>query len=1540
MSDPDRYFHQTWLGMVQPTEGLVVSIPALMEADATERRPLEEHHDFVARLEGEGAQRRLRQPNDVLDETLGLKGVLLRGDQIPDALSLYVAEEGETFRPTAALPIPAFLRDEDPDLPAPSPAIEAGRGVRLLIVELPDAPGSREDTDDDTGALSASRPPLAGSEFPSATNALERDQAFGDVLAFDAPESVTGSWRYPPAKKLERLLRETRVPIGVLVHRRALRLLYAPHGAAAGHIDFRFADMADVGGRPILDALVLLLHRRRLFEVPPDRQLHAILARSRQMQAEVTTALSDQVFFALETLLRGFEAADARVGGTWLRPVMERSGATGAPFPTDDTAHRGGGDRGLGDGGSENRGSPQRDWLFDALLTVLLRMVFLLYAEDSGLLPTEHPLFRDHYALYALYARLERERTLHPESMSRRYGAWPALLALFRVVYLGASHDTLKLPPREGHLFDPNRFPFLEGFEVDTRAVPLAGEDAPAREAAQVPTVDDETVYRVLHSLIVLGGARLSYRALEVEQIGSVYEGLMGFATERVVAPSVRLRPSDSKHAPVWVSTSELLAVPKSQRAKWLKAHAGLRGKRAKELCADMAALEKQAAAGDIEGATFEQRAFERLQQERVRTKKSLRALERDSDDTGHHVARLGRIVIQPGEERKRTSSHYTPPELSGPIVARALEPLLACFGGAPTSAQILSLKVCDPAMGSGAFLVEACRYLGEQLHQAWLRERAEAVAGGAASSSASMANAAAPSMANAAAPWSVGAAKPLSAEAGPLAAEAGPLAAEAEPLAAEAKPLAAEAKPLAAEAGPLAAEAEPLAAEAEPLLAAEPMPKPGTLPPPAAFFDQSSDEDLAIYARRQVAERCLYGVDKNPVAVELAKLSLWLVTLQRSKPFTFLDHALRCGDALVGCSLDQILDFHWDSRPRKPKPGEQLGLFDRELHIALGEALRARDAIAEASLYDTAEANRDMRTAMRDADDALSRLRVIGDLLVGAFFAETKGKAREQERKRRQGLIEAWLLDPDIIGVPPQLRQLASDTRRRLRPFHWMLEFPEVFWAGRVDPLTGERGNEPAFLDALIGNPPFAGKNTLADQYIGAPIGDWLKAIHPGSHGNADLCAHFFRRAGDLLGDHGTFGLVATNTISQGDTRATGLQTLLETGAIYDARDSIPWEGGDAAVTVSTVHFGRGQPLTHTTPSLDERAVPTINSRLRPTPERADPVKLATNAELSFQGTIVLGMGFTLTPEERDVLVDKDPRNAERIFPYLGGAEVNTSPTHDHHRYVISFGQMSLEEAEAWPDLMDIVRREVKPERDKNKRDVRRKYWWRFGEAAPALYAAIAPLDRCLVNSQVSKHLLFAFQATNRVFANTLYAYPLDTHAAFATLQSRIHEHWARLLASSMKTDLRYSASDCFETFPFPQPSPRAAIPALEAIGQELYQARAALMVESQLGLTKTYNALKDPEVTPRTALPKKDDRRAMGDYGARIASLRALHLQMDRAVLQAYAEHTGDPTWTAIEVPPFTTPTTAAEEVLQQTYEDHILDHLFALNTTRSHQ
>jgi hypothetical protein len=266
-----------------------------------------------------------------------------------------------------------------------------------------------------------------------------------------------------------------------------------------------------------------------------------------------------------------------------------------------------------------------------------------------------------------------------------------------------------------------------------------------------------------------------------------------------------------------------------------------------------------------------------------------------------------------------------------------------------------------------------------------------------------------------------------------------------------------------------------------------------------------------------------------------------------------------------------------------------------------------------------------------------------------------------------------------------------------------------------------------------------------------------------------------------------------------------------------------------------------------------------------------------------------VYGQGFLFddadtrsTPvAEMHRLVAKDPRNAERIFPYIGGEEVNTSPTHAHHRWVINFGEMTEAEARRWSDLLAIVERKVKPERMKLRDNPdgrrRKECWWLWGRYTPALDAAIRGLDRVLVCSQTSKYLAFVFLPATWVYAHKLVVVPLSTFATFSVLQGRCHEMWAELFGSTMKDDPVYTPSDCFETFPFADAFDTAA--SLEAAGRAYYEFRAVLMVRNDEGLTKTYNRFHDPD-----------------ERSPDILRLRELHAAMDRAVLDAYG-------WTDIE-------------------------------------
>ncbi len=1040
--------HLEWLGFVQPT-GLVVSAPALDKAGAVlQRSDQEGQRRLQAAVEyrrvGSGDEPSALLPDfetfarAVLDWSFSPNGYAGgSGAPMPEDLSLHLPDYGETLRPDFA------VRERDPD--------DGGPAWQLPV------------------------------------QTLEPGQDFDRVAA------GAGRLEASPHSRLERLLRTTRVPAGLLFNGRALRLVSAPHGESSGWMDFKVADMLLVAGRPICTALRLLLNERRLLALPREQRLAALLADSRKYQNEVSEKLAVQVLHALYELLRGFQAAHDASRGELLNEQLRED----------------------------------RNDVYRGLLTVVLRLVFLLYAEERGLL-SDNRTFERHYSLAGLYERLRADAALHPDTMNQRYGAWAGLLTLFRMVHNGAEAARLRLPPRHGVLFDPDRYKFLEGR-------PLVGA-AQSHERVEAPRVSDGTIFRALEKLLVLDGERLSYRALDVEQIGAVYETMMGFQLERAGGRSAAIKAAKKHGAPATVNLEELLAEPAGSRVRWTKQRTdrNLTGKAAKAVH-DAATLDELHAALDS-------------------------VIDRDATPD---LARRDDLILQPSEERRRSGSHYTPRSLTGPIVRDTLKPILdrlrreaAHMGSvtpgnagappasgespvpAPRPEQILDLCICDPAMGSGAFLVETCRQLGDVLVESWRYY------------------------------------------------------------------------------------------DATP-----------DIPP---------DSDETVHARRLIARNCLYGVDRNPVAVDLAKLSLWLATLARDHPLTFLDHALRHGDSLVGLTLEQIQAFHWEGSQKR----FQAGIETTWIREQVEKALRLRREIQGAG---EETPDQELRDRLREADSELARVKTHGDLALAAFFEGKKPKEREELRRQ---FAQALQSAPGDGANPPGTHAYAGwlDALRKasppLAPFHWEIEFPEV--------LLPEEREKPGF-DGIVGNPPFqGGRNLTASE--GPSYSKWLLLSHSKSSGGADLVAHFFRRSFDLLRERGVFGLIATNTIAQGDTRATGLRQICQCGGeIYRARRRIPWPGL-AAVIVSVVHVHRGAWVGPRL--LNDLAAPTITAFLFHRGGHEDPARLAENAGKSFQGSIVLGMGFTFddtdkmgvaTPlAEMKCLIAENPKNQEAIFPLL----------------------------------------------------------------------------------------------------------------------------------------------------------------------------------------------------------------------------------------------------------------------------------------------
>ena len=501
----------------------------------------------------------------------------------------------------------------------------------------------------------------------------------------------------------------------------------------------------------------------------------------------------------------------------------------------------------------------------------------------------------------------------------------------------------------------------------------------------------------------------------------------------------------------------------------------------------------------------------------------------------------------------------------------------------------------------------------------------------------------------------------------------------------------------------------------------------------------------------------------------------------------------------------------------------------------------------------------------LQEVEVETAGVRRLGDLVLAAFLEGSTLKEREAHRRK----FADEVLDGNAIQYQGWLDEL-RDADPPLAPFHWEIEFPEVF----------DRDN-PGF-DAIVGNPPFlGGRDVTAIQ--GSGYSQWLRTLHKGSSGGADLVAHFFRRAFDVIRLGGVVGLIATNTIAQGDTRASGLHWICKNGGdVYYARRRKEWPGR-ATVIVSIVHIVKGK--YSGTRLLDDQECDEITAFLFHRGGHDDPARLTMNSGKSFQGSIVLGMGFTFDDSDNKGiatsltemlrLTAKDCRNKEVILPYIGGAEVNTNPMHDHDRYVIDFGERSENECRnRWPDLMSIVEERVRPERatkDAQKYPRMVYEWWKYWNPRIDLYDKIGILDQVLVISRVTQHTSFAFISTDMIYADSLIVFAVDKNAAFCTLQSRVHEIWVRFFGSSLEDRLRYTPTDCFETFPFPDNW--TYNPDLEAAGTAYYDFRAALMVRNDEGMTKTYNRFHDPY-----------------ENDADIAELRRLHAAMDRAVLDAY--------------------------------------------------
>jgi len=1118
-------------------------------------------------------------------------------------------------------------------------------------------------------------------------------------LPFDEPWNPTGhGWDATPQQRFERLLKETEHPIGILFNGSELRLLHAPRGESSGWLTMPLEPMAEVAGRPMLGALELLLGVDRLFGGNPEQRLPALLVASRKNQNEVSTRLAEQVLEALWELLLGFDAAE--------RVARDAGGTVLGELPTNEAGQK---------------------HLYGGLITVLLRLVFLLYAEDEALMPKDS-LYGQHYSVSALADRLRQERFEHQGAMVDRRGAWASLLSLFRLVYDGGGADPAYLPARHGELFDPDAYPFLEGREP--------GSDYSDGILDNLPAVSDDVVEKVLSRLLWLADAskvaqRLSYRSLDVEQIGSVYEGIMGFTVEGATGPSVGImyRPPRQKITiTVVVDADQLLAQGGSKREKWLDEQAGV----ALKLPAKVKS--------ELKSATT-------LAELYVALDKKL------SPHTPNGLV-SGSLILQPTAERRRSGSHYTPRALTEPIVAEAFRPWLERCNHKPTAEQVLALKVCDPAMGSGAFLVAVCRFLAGWLVEAWERD---------------------------------------------------------------------------------------------------------------GYPDDFREEwDKDIVARRRIAQSCLYGVDKNPFAVNLAKLSLWLVTLSKELPFTFVDHALKCGDSLVGYSVKEI---------RAAMSEVQLGFLDAQNHIYEQMGIDRRESFAFDSLSDADYDSKKLR--LDEQIKATEGLRQAGDLMVAAFFAKTKPKERADKQQVYLAMLSGAFNDEGLQDSIQEICDRLAAGEKGITPFHWDLEFPEVLGDGREG------------FDAIIGNPPFIGGSKIYG-YLGKGYPDWLRNKHKETEGKGvDIVVHFFRAAETLLSTEGAFSLIAQSSLCEGDSRKAGLCHLIQNGwTIFSATSRLKWPG--AANVVICLTAPSRAPVQNAT--WNKKTVCNINSHLMPVNTEMNPSPLVSMSDTCFVGYNLYGEGFLFSDQipagesgsmaEALELIAREPNLNEVIKPYIGGQEISNSPTQSGYRMAINFRDMTKNEAMQYQEAFRIVEERVKPERDRISGDYsvaesRKQNWWLYGTYTPALYNAIEQLDHVAAASYTSFFFAPSILSSSLIFNKKVVAFAFDeTDPRFSVLSSTIHQSWVIQFGTTQGTGVTYSPRTCYQTFPMPPFSPDEKVQSAMSTALEMLAKRTDAMRLLGIGLTAFLGKVSSPysmdkEIIEYRKLQVRLDRLVASLYG-----------------------------------------------------------------------
>lgn len=767
--------------------------------------------------------------------------------------------------------------------------------------------------------------------------------ALADAKKWSASLDKERSADENPSAQVCNYLYRSRVRWGILSNGRTWRL-YEREKSSAGGTYFE-VDLADImlrEDRAAFKHFYLFFRRESLVtDASGVSFLEMVFRGSVQYAAAVGNSLKESVYDALRHLMNGFfeHSANAldRNDADTLRLVHQNS------------------------------------------LIVLYRLLFLLYAEDRDLLPCEQEPYKDH-SLRKLQKEINNRLRAQGTYLPHMTGIWGQLCNLFTLIDEGYPEGGI--PAYNGGLFSPAKYPAIAHTPSPPSPLPKLGEGWPQALAAGrgegAPwKIGDRRIAQVIDLLAyerkpseTAGSHDIDYRTLDVQHLGSIYEGLLELQPH--VAPETLVEVVEDKKA---------VFKPKSSAPLPMKA------KTPREVAAHEIYLVTNRGERKASGSYYTPKYIVDYIVENT--------LGPLTDAAAEGVKTLRPevdVAIKEVEGRRRKWQA----EAGRGDAAAAIEIQKA---DAAIEAQkrrllepYLSLKVLDPAMGSGHFLVGAADFLS-------------------------------------------------------------------------------------------------LAMATDPCLLA---------------LDES-EEDPQLSFKRAVVERSLYGVDLNPLSVELAKLSLWLHTVSRDKALSFLDHHLRAGNSLIGARLEDDLmkeppQFNAKGK-RIDKNSEQLvlGLYDTLTKQHLVYLLDVLRQIMETPSGD-AETEHLKDRLYREMDARREQFRAVANCWLAPYFGVPVSHAHYQSA------VEALSEGEDALHnlAAQSWFQDAQGVAEAKRFFHWELEFPEVFLSPHGLKPSAERG-----FDAVVGNPPWGATLSAEDKEFFKTLG--TDTSTPNSY-------IYFVRQGELL--------------------------------------------------------------------------------------------------------------------------------------------------------------------------------------------------------------------------------------------------------------------------------------------------------------------------------------------------------------------------------------------------------------------------------------